>query len=127
MTMTPEERKEIAVELLQLAAAGTAHEVTDRFLTHDFRHHNPDFPAGMEAIMEAMRADAKNVPNKRLDIKHVLAEGELVAIHFHVVRKPEDPGVAVVHLYRFEGDRIAEQWDIGREVPADSPNADGMF
>ncbi len=77
--------------------------------------------------MEAMRADAKNVPNKRLDIKHVLAEGELVAIHFHVVRKPEDPGVAVVHLYRFEGDRIAEQWDIGREVPADSPNADGMF
>ncbi|MFQ5907731.1 MAG: nuclear transport factor 2 family protein [Thermoplasmata archaeon] len=125
--MTPEERKATAVELLKLAAAGTAHEAVDRFLTPDFKHHNPDVPAGTEALTEAMRVDAENVPNKQLDIKHVLAEGELVTIHFHVVREPGDPGVAVVHLYRFEGHRIAELWDIGREVPTDSPNEDGMF
>lgn len=125
--MTPEKRKETAVELLRLAAAGTAHEAVDRFLTPDFKHHNPDVPAGTRALTEAMQADAKKVPNKRLDIKHVLADGELVAIHFHVVRRPRDPGWAVVHLYRFEGNRIAELWDIGREVPTDSPNEDGMF
>ncbi|MFQ5986646.1 MAG: ester cyclase [Thermoplasmata archaeon] len=125
--MTPEERKQTAVELLQLAAAGTAHGATDRFLTPDFKHHNPHVPAGIGPLTEAMRADAKNVPNKRLDIKHVLAVGELVALHFHVVRKPGDSGLAVVHLYRFEGERIAELWDIGQEVPTDSPNEDGMF
>ena len=26
-----------------------------------------------------------------------------------------------------EGDRIAELWDVGQEVPADSPNRNGMF
>ena len=41
--------------------------------------------------------------------------------------QPGDPGVAVVHVFRFEGDRIAEFWDIGQPVPKDSPNANGMF
>lgn len=125
--MTPEERIETAVTLLQLAGAGTAHEQLDRFLTPDFKHHNPAVAAGSAALAEAMRVDAENVPNKRLDIKKVLSDGDLVTILFHVVRHAEDPGLAVVHIYRFEGDRIAELWDVGQEIPGDSPNADGMF
>ncbi|MFQ5919841.1 MAG: ester cyclase [Thermoplasmata archaeon] len=125
--MTPEDRKRTAVELLQMAVDGTAHEVVSRFLTPDFKHHNPDVPAGIKALTRAMRDDAEKVPNKRLDVRHVLVDGELVAVHSHVVRQPGDPGLAIVHLYRFEGNKIAELWDIGREVPADAPNEDGMF
>jgi hypothetical protein len=29
--------------------------------------------------------------------------------------------------FRFEGDRIAELWDVGQVAPADSPNEYGMF
>jgi hypothetical protein len=32
-----------------------------------------------------------------------------------------------VHLFRFEGDRIAELWDIGLPVPAESVNTNAMF
>jgi len=35
--------------------------------------------------------------------------------------------VRVVHILRFEGDRIVELWDIGQEIPQDSPNEHGMF
>jgi predicted SnoaL-like aldol condensation-catalyzing enzyme len=66
-------------------------------------------------------------PNKKLTVKHVLNDGELVAVHSHVVLHPEEKGVAAVHLFRFEGDRIVEMWDIGQHVPAVSPNADGAF
>lgn len=125
--MTIKEQKKTAVELLRMAAAGTAHRALDRFLSPSFKHHNPHVPSGMKALTRAMQDDAKSAPNKRLDIKHVLADGDFVAVHFHVVRKPGDPGLAVVHLYRFEGDRIAELWDIGQEVPADTLNEDGMF
>ena len=41
--------------------------------------------------------------------------------------KPEDAGIAVVHIFRFERGRIAELWDIGQPVPKESPNANGMF
>ena len=34
---------------------------------------------------------------------------------------------AVAHFFRFEGDRIVELRDVGQEVPADSPNNNGMF
>ena len=34
---------------------------------------------------------------------------------------------AVVHILRFDGAKIAEMWDIGQEIPKDSPNALGMF
>jgi predicted SnoaL-like aldol condensation-catalyzing enzyme len=32
-----------------------------------------------------------------------------------------------VHIFRFDGDRIAEPWDIGQPVPAESVNTNGMF
>jgi hypothetical protein len=32
-----------------------------------------------------------------------------------------------VHILRFERGRIVEMWDLGQEIPEDSPNALGMF
>lgn len=34
-------------------------------------------------------------------------------------RRADDRGAALVHLFRFERDRIAGLWDIGQEVLAD--------
>jgi predicted SnoaL-like aldol condensation-catalyzing enzyme len=45
----------------------------------------------------------------------------------HVRQNPDDPGAALVHIFRFEGDRIVELWDIAQAIPADSPNKNGMF
>jgi predicted SnoaL-like aldol condensation-catalyzing enzyme len=32
-----------------------------------------------------------------------------------------------MHLFRFEGSRIAELWDVGQSVPEESVNDYGMF
>lgn len=39
---------------------------------------------------------------------------------------PEFRG-AVVHVFRFQGNLIAELWDVGQAVPENSPNEYGMF
>lgn len=36
-------------------------------------------------------------------------------------------GAAVVHIFRFDDDRIVELWDIGQAVPEASVNENGMF
>ncbi len=41
--------------------------------------------------------------------------------------KAGDPWFALVHIFRFKEDRVAELWDIAQPVPADSPNEHGMF
>jgi len=50
-----------------------------------------------------------------------------VATYSRVQHKPAKPGIAVVHIFRFENSKIVELWDVGQEIPQDSPNENGMF
>ena len=59
--------------------------------------------------------------------QHALEDGDLVAVHSRVRQNPDDRGAALVHIFRFHGDRVIELWDIGQPVPEDSPNENGMF
>jgi predicted SnoaL-like aldol condensation-catalyzing enzyme len=125
--MTPEAQKKIAVEFLRQAAAGNARRAAEGVLKPDGVHHNVYFAAGWTPLLKAMDEAAQKAPDPRLDVKHVLCDGDLVAVHSHVVHKKGEPGFAAVHMFRFEGEQIAEMWDIGLAIPPDSPNADGAF
>jgi hypothetical protein len=59
--------------------------------------------------------------------QRVLSDGDLVAVHAHVRLNPGDLGVATIHIFRFEDDRIVELWDVGQAVPENSLNDNGMF
>jgi predicted SnoaL-like aldol condensation-catalyzing enzyme len=119
--------KDIATRFLQLASTGRVRELVDAHVAADFRHHNPWFPGDGESLFAAMEQAAAERPDKRLEILRVLQDGDLVAVQSKVTQKPGDRGGAVVHIFRFEGDRIAELWDVGQDVPEDSPNQYGMF
>jgi predicted SnoaL-like aldol condensation-catalyzing enzyme len=56
-----------------------------------------------------------------------LQDGDRVAVFSRIRQRPDDLGGAVVHIFRFEGDRIAEGWDIGQAVPEEMINENGMF
>jgi len=120
-------RKDVAVSFLELAASGRAREAYQKYAGAGFRHHNPHFDAAPEALMAAMDENARQNPQKRLDVQRALEDGDLVAVHSRVEHGPADRGVAVVHIFRFDGDRIVELWDLAQAVPERSPNANGMF
>ena len=77
--------------------------------------------------MAGMEENARQNPSKILEVKRVIAEGELVVVHSHVRQKPGDLGAAVAHGFRFERGRIVELWDLGQPVPEESSNQYGMF
>jgi len=119
--------KEAAMEFLRLVASGNVREAFRRHAGPDFRHHNPFFAGDADSLMVAMEENAATNPDKVLEIQRALQDGELVAVHSRVRQKPGDPGVAVVHIFRFQGNLIAELWDIGQAAPEYSPNEYGMF
>jgi predicted SnoaL-like aldol condensation-catalyzing enzyme len=119
-------RKEIALLFIQRAAFGSVEEAFG-MVTPDFRHHNPYFAAGADALKVAMAESAIRHADKRLDVQRALEDGDFVAVHSRIVMQREQPGHSVVHIFRFEGDKIAEMWDIGQDVPVETPNGDGMF
>jgi predicted SnoaL-like aldol condensation-catalyzing enzyme len=119
--------KEKAVSFLQLVASGKVREAYESHICPDFRHHNPYFRGDAESLLVAMEENATLNPNKTLEVKHAIEEGETVAVYSHIKQKPEDLGGAVVHIFRFQEGRIVELWDVGQQIPENSPNENGMF
>jgi predicted SnoaL-like aldol condensation-catalyzing enzyme len=116
--------KAIAIDFLKNAASGRIHEAYAH-AAPNFRHHNPYFAAGAAALSAAMEEAHRNTPNKAFHVQRAVEEGDVVAVHSRVERDQGD--IAVVHIFRFDDDRIAELWDVGMELPKDSPNKDGAF
>ena len=125
--MTSQSRKDAAIEFLTLVATGQVRDAYQRHVGPGFRHHNPYFRGDAASLMEAMEENAVKSPDKRLEVQRALEDGELVAVHSRIRQKPEDRGFAVVHIFRFHGDRIVESWDVGQAVPESSVNESGMF
>lgn len=119
--------KEIAVSFLELVVLGKVREAYSHHVDPSFIHHNPYFPSDSNSLMLAMEEDAGMNPDKDIEIKQTIQEGNVVVVHSHVKQNPEDFGWAIVHIFRFEGNKIVELWDIAQQVPEDSPNEHGAF
>ncbi len=119
--------KDAAVSFLQMASGGKVREAYSKYVGPGFKHHNPFFEGSADTLMAAMEENAHQNPGKALEVKHVIAEGNLVAVHAHVKLKPDDLGMALVHVFRFEKGKVVELWDLGQRVPDKTPNQYGMF
>jgi predicted SnoaL-like aldol condensation-catalyzing enzyme len=119
---------EEAQAFLRMAGMGKVQEAYDRYVAASFIHHNQYFRGDRQSLLTAMEEASKASPNKSVEIKHVYEDGDTVITHSLVTRQdPEAPDVAVVHIFRFEDERVAELWDLGQPMSKDSPNENGMF
>jgi predicted SnoaL-like aldol condensation-catalyzing enzyme len=119
-------QKDIAKAFLQGVVTDKVREVYELYTLSDFKHHNGFYSGDRESLLEGMIHSNNIFPNKKLTVKLAVAEPPYVTLFSHV-QITEDKEVAVVHMYRFEGEKIAEMWDISQEVPENSPNENGMF
>lgn len=119
--------KTAAQSFLKMASAGDVRRAFSMYTGDGFRHHNAYVPGTAAALMAAMEENARQHPEKTIEFKRLLEEDDQVCVLSHVRMKPGDPGVALVHIFRFEHDRIVELWDIAQPISENAPNANGMF
>lgn len=119
--------KEAALSFLRLVHAGKIREAYDKYVAPSFRHHNPYFKGDRETLLTGMETAHGQFPHKVFDVQRVLADADLVVVHSHVKLKPGELEVAAVHLFRFQDGKVVELWDVGQQVPKDTPNQFGMF
>jgi predicted SnoaL-like aldol condensation-catalyzing enzyme len=123
----PSALKETAVSFLKLVVSGKIREAFDRYTSSEFRHHNPYSRGDRESLILAMEENESKFPNKIFEIKRVMADGELVSVHSYLSFQSEALKLATVHTFRFKKTKIVEFWDVAGQIPADSPNENGMF
>ena len=120
-------KKDSAISLLRLASSGNVREAYETYVHPDFRHHNPYFPGDRAALLAGMEESAVKFPKKEFDAVRALEDGDLVAVHGRVRLTPRSPWMALIHIFRFQDNQIIEEWEVGQEVPKDSPNQNGVF
>ncbi|TXE07380.1 ester cyclase [Gelidibacter salicanalis] len=118
-------KQEIAKSFLMLAGTGKVTEAFDKHVAVDFTHHNQYFEGTRDALQNAMTDAHQTSPNKSITIKYSYRDQDTVITHALVTK--EDMEIAVVHIIRFNGDKIVELWDLGQVIAKDSPNQYGLF
>ena len=127
------DHKSITIEFFKLLKAEKFKEGL-RFFAADCKTHNPFVSGSMENLVDAMIVANKDLreQNKESDfsVKRVLADQDFVVVHTELLNSKSEPGeggLRQVHLFRFEGDKIVEYWDITQQVLPNMPNASGAF
>jgi predicted SnoaL-like aldol condensation-catalyzing enzyme len=121
------DRKLIFTDFLTLCAKGDSRIAFGKYAGKGFKHHNAWFKGDADTLMMAMEESHQQNPNKIFEIKHILHDGDLVVTHSFIRQRDNDRGMAVVHMGRFEGDKIAELWDLAQPLPEKIVNENGMF
>jgi predicted SnoaL-like aldol condensation-catalyzing enzyme len=117
--------KEKAISFLKMAGTGEVRAAYEKFVGANFIHHNQYFKGDRESLMTAMEEAHQVSPNKAIEIKKSYQDGDTVITHSHVVKDAAE--IAVVHIFRFDGDKIVELWDLGQLIDPKSPNENGAF
>ena len=127
------DHKEIALEYFKLVSSGKFKDGL-RFFAPDCKTHNPFVSGSIDTLTDAMISAGKDIgsqnPDPGFTVKHILADGNLVAVHTELLNSKSQPnqgGLRQVHLFRFMGDKIVEYWDITQQILPDMPNASGAF
>ena len=102
-------------------------EAVAKYLGTNYRQHNPGTADGPESFIKTVKWFAQNFPEFRMEPKRIIAEGDYVVLHSHLILKPGDRGSAVVDIFRLENGKIVEHWDVVQEVPETSANNNTMF
>ena len=85
----------------------------------------------LEAIAAVQSGSSEQIKDSAgLEIKNVVAEGNLVGVHVNLRSKSDKAkGMRQIHLFRFDdsGDKIVEYWDVTQMAPENAPTAFRMY
>jgi hypothetical protein len=83
--------RETAESFLTLAASGKVREAYGKHVDQKFPHYNPFFRGDRESLMLAMEENARKNPDKTLEIKRTLEDGDPRCHLLPCATKPRRP------------------------------------
>ena len=122
-----EANKKIVVDFYEKGLNQKDYDAAAKYFGPRYVQHNPGAANGPEGFKRLVGFLKEKFPTSRNEIKRVIAEGDLVVLHVHSKRSPDDRGRAIVDIFKVENGKIVEHWDVIQDVPEKSANDNTMF
>ncbi len=125
--MFHQQNKENAIAFYRMAYHGEPTKAIQDYVGEQYIQHNPDVKDGTKGFIEYFERMHKEYPEKSIDFKRCIAEGDLVALHTHQVW-PNNEEYITMDLFRFDKKgKICEHWDAIQQIPQKSANPNTMY
>ena len=122
--------REIVLAFYEAALNEKNVDKAKHYMSDTYIQHNPRVPDGPEGLFRFIRFRRDRYPSARNEVKRVIAEGDLVALHVHSVVIPGTPGRQIIEIFRVENGKVVEHWDVIQEIPVElfpPINDNGLF
>jgi predicted SnoaL-like aldol condensation-catalyzing enzyme len=110
----PHRNRELVLDAMTSLFQRHDGSAVERLYADDYIQHNPGIPQGRDALRGVVETLS---PSVHYEPGLIIAEGDLVAIHGRIHGWADEPQI-VVDIFRVEGGKLAEHWDVlQNEIP----------
>lgn len=110
-SMTTDNKSIVQRALATLLGTGSV-DAVEPLLSEDFVHHRPDSTSSIRTQwLAAVQAALTPLAGMRVEVRHLLADGDHVLMHSRRQLSHAGPEITVVDIWRIEEGLIAEGWE----------------
>jgi predicted SnoaL-like aldol condensation-catalyzing enzyme len=103
-------------------------EAFERYMSEAFVEHKPDVPEGSRAAtITFLEGLMKQLPDARWSALRSAAQDDLVFVHATFTPAPGAPAYVIADVFRLDGCRIVEHWDVVAAPKPDMPNPNSRY
>ncbi len=93
----------------------------------DMIEHDQAVAGTRQSVIDYLEGRGWSGTTPQRTIHRIIVDGEYAAVHHRVQLQPDEPGLAVVDIFRVVDGKVVEHWDVMQPIAADSPNVHGPF
>lgn len=117
---TPREtrNKQNVIAFYNKAINDKDYAAAEQYIGDEYIQHNPMAADGKQGLKNFLDYAKENMAAFHADIKRAFADGNYVILHVHATRGPDDRGMAVMDIFRLDGNgKVVEHWDVAQDIP----------
>lgn len=125
--MNGEEKKAAVKRLYSEVLLKGDKKAAEELMLETYKQHNPQAEDGRDGLLSHVADLNAQYPDRRIKFIHLFVDGDYVITHIHFMLVPGSYEAMGMDIFRFEGNKIAEHWDVIQPMPEQSANDNGMY